>query len=368
MQKRSLLLTSMAMSLAIILSGCFQGEQSLENKEVDPPPNAEAVNDSGQNPADGKKNEKMDGNKTGDDTASATVETQLYLIDANGMVAPQTMELPQPDSKEVAAQALEYLVKDGPVTSLLPNGFRAVLPAGTEILGLNLKDNGEMVVNVSKEFENYESENERKILQAMTHTLTQFDSVNEMKLQINGQKQQTMPVNGTPIGKGYSRKDGINIVQSKSVDLMQSEPVTLYYPSVQGDNEYYVPVTQYIDVEDQDTFGSTIQTMLEGPGFDTNLQHVFNSQTEMTNDPSLQNGVLEVMFSQDVLQDAGKQGNNKPVISDKVMESLVRTLTQDEEVEAVEVKVEDVETLFNENGEPYTEPVTKQKFIAKQKL
>lgn len=58
-----------------------------------------------------------------------------------------------------------------------------------------------------------------------------------------------------------------------------------------------------------------------------------------------------------------KTRRDKAVISDKVMESLVRSLTQDKAVEAVEVKVEDVETLFNENGEPYTEPVTKQSYI-----
>ncbi|WP_325053264.1 hypothetical protein [Lentibacillus cibarius] len=44
MQKRSLLFISLAMLLAVILSGCFQGEQSLDKKEeIDPPQNAEAV-------------------------------------------------------------------------------------------------------------------------------------------------------------------------------------------------------------------------------------------------------------------------------------------------------------------------------------
>ncbi|TRM12885.1 spore gernimation protein [Lentibacillus cibarius] len=368
MQKRSLLFISLAMLLAVILSGCFQGEQSLDKKEeIDPPQNAEAVNDTEldkQNTV--KQNENAEQNEG--DRSSKTMERQLYLLDANGMVASQTLQLPQPESNEVASQALEYLVKGGPVTPKLPNGFQAVLPAGTEILGLNLKDNGEMIVNVSKDFENYQAENELKILQAMTYTLTQFEGVNDVKLQIEGQPQQSMPVNGTPIGEGYSRANGINFVKSDSVDLMKSKPVTLFYPSVQGDNQYFVPVTQYVDVEDQDIYGSMINTLLEGPGFDTNLQHVFNSQAELTNNPSLRNGVLEVMFSQDVLQNSQKQDDDKAVIADEVMETLVRTLTQDESVEAVEVKVEDVETLFNENGDPYTEPVTKQKFISTQKL
>lgn len=158
--------------------------------------------------------------------------------------------------------------------------------------------------NVSKEFENYKAENEMKILQAMTHTLTQFEQVDKVKLQIDGQLQNTMPVNGTPIGEGYSRANGINLVQSETVDLMQSEPVTLYYPSVQGDNQYFVPVTQHVDVDNKDIYGSMINELLEGPNFDTNLQHVFNGEAELTNNPSLRDGVLEVMFSQGVLQDS----------------------------------------------------------------
>ena len=53
------------------------------------------------------------------------------------MVVPQTFELPKTES--AAKQALEYIVKDGPVSEILPNGFQAVLPAGTEIIGVNFK-------------------------------------------------------------------------------------------------------------------------------------------------------------------------------------------------------------------------------------
>ncbi|MFD1362183.1 GerMN domain-containing protein [Lentibacillus salinarum] len=367
MQKHRLLLFSLTVCLAIILTGCFQGEQSLDKNEMDPPQDAEAVDDleseSGEEASatedEESQEEVMEGDKG---ETSETIDRQLYLLDANGMVASQTLQLPQPASNEVAKQSLEYLVKDGPVTSLLPNGFQAILPAGTEILGLDLDNSGTMVVDVSEEFENYQAEDELNILQAMTYTVTQFDSVDEMKLRIDGTPQESMPVDGTPIGEGYSRVNGINLVHSNTVDLLNSEPVTLYYPSVQGDNDYFVPVTQHVNVEDS-LYESTVQTLMEGPGFDTNLQHVFNSSAELANGPRLNKGVLEVVFNQEVLEDS-----DEAIISNDVMETLVRTLTQDEDVEAVEVKVEDVETLFNENGEPYTEPVTVKSFVSTEKL
>ena len=69
---------------------------------------------------------------------------------------------------------MEYLVANGPVTDMLPNDFRAVLPEDTE-LSVNIKD-GVATVDFSKEFKNYQPEDEMKILQSITWTLTQFDT------------------------------------------------------------------------------------------------------------------------------------------------------------------------------------------------
>ncbi|MEN1968301.1 GerMN domain-containing protein [Lentibacillus sp. N15] len=358
MHKRGVLLMTGIMSISIILTGCFKGEQSL-NEEMDPPKGegAEQV-DNLDNQATDKEAKDEKG------STEETVKRQLFLIDANGMVAPQTVELPKDDSLGVAAQALEYLVKDGPVANILPNGFQAVLPAGTEISGLDLQDDGTLVVDVSKEFENYEAADEQKIIEAMTYTVTQFDSVDEMKLEINGYPQAEMPVNGTPIGNGYSRANGINLTETDTVDLIDSKAVTMYYPAEYNESNYYVPVTQHIATnDDQDVYSSIVQALVDGPGSAVNSKQVFNSDVSLAAKPSLHDGVLDVVFDKNVLQK-----KDKTMISDDVVETLVRTLTEQEDVDAVNVQVEDVDKLFNENGEEYTKPVTKEMVTQTKKL
>ncbi|WP_067727252.1 GerMN domain-containing protein [Oceanobacillus damuensis] len=352
MRKRGMLLIG-TMSISVILSGCFQGEQSLE--EIDPPQDAEAV--------DNLENIAEEVNEDTEVVAEETVPRQLFLIDSNGMVASQTLELPAPNANEVAAQVLEYLVKGGPVTPMLPNGFQAVLPEGTEVLGLNLQEDGTMIVDVSEDFKNYEGTEELKILESMTHTLTQFENVSKIKLRINGQALDEMPVNGTPIGDGYSRVNGINIVDTDTLDLLESKPVTMYYPAEHDENRYYVPVTQYIEVDDNNEFSSIIQGLIDGPGFQTNVVHVFNSETLLASEPVLTDGVLEIVFNDGILKDS-----DQSVISDEVMETIVRTLTEQRNVEAVNVKVENVNQLVNENGEAYSEPVTKETFTPTERL
>lgn len=368
MQKRGILLLIGIMSISIILTGCFKGEQSME--ELDPPQNAEEVNNLDNTADDAATDEKTSSKKKDDEGATEETETvkrQLYLLDANGMVAPQTLEIPKNDSKEVAAQALEYLVKEGPVANILPNGFQAVLPAETEVLGLDLAKDGTLVVDVSKDFENYKAENELKILQAMTYTLTQFDSVNKIQLRVNGYPQDEMPVNGTPIGSGYSRANGINLTDTDTIDLIDSKAVTMYYPTTYNDTNYFVPVTEHIKSDGSDEEGiykSIVQALFEGPGHDVNTNQVFNENASLAADPMLDSGVLELIFNKDLIKD----DEDKSTISDDVMETLVRTLTEQKDVKAVQVKVEDVEKLFNEKGEEYTKPVTKEMVAPTEKL
>lgn len=333
----------------VLLAGCFN-KDTLE--EMDVPQNEDAE----------KTSNTMDEDELASDTDM--VARDLYFIDSNGMVASQTIELPLDASRRVATQVLEHLVADGPGSAKIPNGFRAVLPEGTEILGLNIQEDGTIVVDVSEEFNEYAAEDEVRILEAMTYSLTQFDNIDTMQLRVNGHEQLEMPVNGTPIGNGYTRNRGINVMQTDTIDFVQSEAVTVYYPTEYNDTRYYVPVTQYVSENEEDKYGSLIEALIDGPKYNIlQITHVFNSQTALTSSPTLKDGVLEVEFNDRILQNA-----DEAVISDEVMETLVRTLTDDEAVEAVHVKVENVETLQNETGELYDEPVTTETFSPKEKL
>ncbi|SET43446.1 germination protein M [Oceanobacillus limi] len=359
MRKHRVKLFIAATSVSLILTGCFQGEQSLE-ENMDPPQEAEAV-DSTEDLTSSIQSEDEEAESS---EAAKTVERELYLLDANGMVASQTVELPVLDSKEVATQVLEYLVKDGPVSNILPDGFQAVLPAGTEILGLRLQEeDGTLIVDVSEEFKEYEAEDEVRILEAMTYTLTQFDNVENVKLWINGHEQEVMPVNGTPVADGYTRANGINVIESDNIDLINSQAVTMYFPAEYNENQYFVPVTQHVKVENGDELQAITDSLVNGPGYVSNLMQVFNSETELVETPTLKDGVLELVFNENVLQDT-----DNSVISDEVMETLVRTFTDQRDVEAVNVRVENVEQLANEDGEVYTEPVTKDSFIQTEKF
>lgn len=333
---------------SLLLSGCglFNAEEAT--KEIDPPQDVNIMEDGAQvETENGVEDVKSD-------QAEESVTSQLYLIDKSGFVVPYAMNLPKTDS--VAKQSLEYLVEGGPVSNMLPNGFRAVLPQDTQVLGVNITEDGTAIADFSKEFNNYKKEDEAKILQSITWTLTQFDSVKNVKIWVNGHEQKEMPVNGTPIQNGVSREDGINHDSSDVVDITDSHPLTVYYLAESDGSQYYVPVTKRISNEEKDPIVAAVNELAEGPSASTGLMSDFQEGVELLSAPKYENGKVTLDFNESIY---GSLDEEQKIISSQVLEALVLTLTEQDGIDSVAVTVNGKSELINENGEKLTEPVTR---------
>lgn len=335
----------------LLLSGCgLWGESS---KEIDPPQDENYVEE-GQSLDQESKKGKQEGessSKTSEESAK-TIATELYLFDKNGLVVPQTLMLPK--TVGTAKQSLQYLVKDGPVTPLLPNDFQAVLPSGTQVLGVNIDDNGTLTVNFSNEFKNYQPANEEKILEAVTWTATQFESVDNVKIQIEGVAQEVMPVNNTPIGEdGINRAAGINNQAGNVVDITGTNGITVYYPAQAADHYYYVPVTKRVNAPEGDV-AAVVESLVQGPVAHAGLLDEFGKQIKLLSEPSVKDEVVTLNFNEGIYS-----SNEKKVISQEALQSLVLSLTAQEGIEKVSIQVDGKTTLKNEKGEEITKPVSR---------
>lgn len=333
---------------SLLLSGCglFNAEEAT--KEIDPPQDVTIMEDGAQ------VETETGGEDVKAEQAEETMTSQLYLIDKSGFVVPYAMNLPKSDSP--AKQSLEYLVEGGPVSNMIPNGFRAVLPQDTQVLGVNIKEDGTAIADFSKEFNNYKKEDEAKILQAITWTLTQFDSVKKVKIWVNGHEQKEMPVNSTPIQDGVSRADGINHDSSDVVDITDSHPLTVYYVAESDGQQYYVPVTKRISNDETDPIVSAVNELAEGPSPSSGLLSGFQDDVELLSAPKYEDGKVTLDFNQSIF---GSLDEEQKIISKQVLDALVLTLTEQQGIESVAVTVNGKAELMNENGEKLTEPVTR---------
>ncbi|KXG11522.1 GerMN domain-containing protein [Anoxybacillus rupiensis] len=348
LNRRTYKLAAPVIASMILLSGCglFGKDQAV--KEIDPPQDVSYLKngESLQQPK-----EKANGTAK-ESQATETVKRELYLIDKNGFVVPQTLSLPKTDA--VAKQALEYLVQGGPIEDMLPNGFRAVLPADTRVLSVNLQKDGTIVADFSPEFAHYKAEDEKKILQAITWTLTQFDNVKKVKIRINGHDQTVMPVDGTPIQDGVSREDGINIDTSNVVDITNTRPIVVYFVEQQGEQTYYVPVTRRISNEQKDDIAAAVNELIKGPKYGSGLVSDFQPDVQLIDKPVYKDGKVTLNFN-----DAIYGSNKKHVISEAVLNSLVLSLTEQKGIESVSITVNGKADLVKEDGKALSEPVTR---------
>ena len=216
--------------------------------------------------------------------------------------------------------------------SRLPEGFRGVLPKGTKVKGLNIQD-GTATVDFSKEFLNHQTGMEKKILDAVTWTLTGFDSVERVNIWVDGRPLAKMPKGKTP-AEGLTRNRGINLELAEGVNIGQSMPVTLYFLGQASDNTvYYVPVTRMIN-RSEDVAHSVMQQLILGP------KHGCRNERELWR-RHMKVNKLEVK-DKTVLADFGGQllqyGKGKSASKDAI-QTIVLSLTENTGADKVKITV-----------------------------
>ncbi|MCO7175992.1 GerMN domain-containing protein [Sporolactobacillus kofuensis] len=275
----------------------------------------------------------------------------LYLMDANGYVVPQMLGLP--NTKSSVRQVLNYLVDDGPVANALPNGFRATLPSGTEILNVLNDQRGNLTVNFSKELLDTPVSNQNRAVQSIVWTLTQFQSVKTVTITVEGKQLDKWPAVQNASGRMLTRADGINQVAGDVADLTGSEPVTVYYMAANKGKTYDVPVTVRADGR-TDQVTTMVHALIHEPAT-SNLISPMNPDSQLMSKPKIENGTVFLHFN-----DAIYDNKKAKTINDQVLRSLVLTLTEDPAIQKVSIQVGQSTKITLESGRILSGPVSRE--------
>ncbi len=281
-------------------------------------------------------------------TAQAKTERTVYLLDANGFVVPVMLSLPKVEGS--AKQVLTYMVKGGPVQNLLPQGFAAILPEGTKVLGMTIK-NGLATVDFSPEFKKYAKEDEEKIVDAVTLSLTEFESIKNVSIWVNGTPLTEMPVDNTPVSH-LDRKQAINLELADGATPGRTTPITIYFQGQLDDQRsYFVPVTRLVP-ETGDVAKAVVEELIKGPKEGAPLYSSLLKTTKV-NHIEEKDGLVKVDLSDDVLKyDSGKEANPD------AMEALVLSLTETTGAKKVQITV-DGKPLASSGGLDFSKPVVR---------
>lgn len=331
-------------TIVLLAAGC-SGGKSEESQPIDPPPvSAEEM----MNTVSGGE-----AKETSAEAAEAATRVTLYYKNNQGYVAPVTLQVPSTES--IARQSLEYMVQGGPGDALLPEGFTALLPEGTK-LSVDIDTNTKLAtVDFSKEFLNYNAEDERKLLEAITWTLTGFPTVEQVQLSVNGTLLDEMPSSQLPLNGTLSRKMGINMEVASGVEIGRSTPVTLYFLNeTAGQQAYYVPVTRLVErTDEQELAKKAVEELIKGPVGNKGLSSVVTANTKLLEViPSDDQELVTVNFDQGLLDENSRA-------SSEAVQSVVLSLTENTGASQVQILVNGEANVQAEDDQSYAQPVAR---------
>ncbi len=240
----------------------------------------------------------------------------IYLLDSNDYVA--RTKINSINSSDVIAKAkdlIEGLIIGGSKSNIIPNGFRSIIPSGTTVLDISLESDT-VTVNFSDELLDINEKYEEKMIEAIVYTLTSLDSVDKVIIKVNGEVLTKLPNSGKNLPSVLDKSFGINKVYDIS-SVHNIDSFTVYYVNSYNDNSYYVPVTKYINNDNQDKIKVIIEQLSSAPIYESNLMSFLDVSAKLL-DYSLEEEVIKLNFNNAILSD---------VTNSNILEEVVYTIS-----------------------------------------
>src|SRR5574344_109136 len=266
---------------------------------------------------------------------SNTVKTSnVFLMNDSNLVSRTSVVINNDSTVDRAYELLDILIKDGKGESLIPNGFRSIIPSDTTVLGIDFNNNI-LKVNFSNDFLDINKEVVLPMLESIIYTLTEIDDVKGIVIYIDGNPLLKLPQTNIVLPSLLDRNFGIN-KEYDITSLSNITHVTEYYISKYNDNYYYVPVTKYVN-DDRDKIKIIVDDLTSNKVYNTDLMSFLNSNTELLN-MEIENNVMTLTFNNYILSDFDKKD-----ILEEVVYTICLSVKDNYDVDTVVFNVDNQE-------------------------
>lgn len=234
-------------------------------------------------------------------TVSNAADT-IFLLDKDNYVARVAMAIKASTPEEKAKTMISYLTVGSDNASLIPNGFKAIIPRGTKVLSSSLSDSN-FKVDFSKEFLEIAEKDEMRLIESIVFSLTSIEGIKSITILVEGEILNKLPHSEEFLDNPLDRSLGIN--KKYDVDKIKgTSKTTMYYLSKYDGYYYYVPVTK-VSNDSKEKIEVIIKELTSSPVYETNLMSYLNSETTLQNYQILDNE-LNIDFNNAILSDVTK--------------------------------------------------------------
>ena len=223
----------------------------------------------------------------------------IFLLDKNDYVARVGMAIKADDSLKKGNVMISYLTIGSDNASLIPNGFKPIIPRGTEVLSSSL-DDGNFKVDFSKEILNVDEKDEGRLIEALVYSLTSIEGIESVTILVDGEILNKLPHSNEFLNNPLDRSIGIN--KKYNVDSIKGTTMTtMYYLSKYDGYYYYVPVTK-VSNDSKEKIEVIIKELSSSPIYETSLMSYLNSETTLQ-DYKIMDNQIDIDFNSAILSD-----------------------------------------------------------------
>lgn len=259
----------------------------------------------------------------------------IYLLDKNNYLSRTRISVNNKNEVSKAIDLIEGLTISGKKKDIIPNGFKSLLPEDTKVLNIKL-DNSILTIDFSKEFNNIKENNEKKVIEALTYTLTSINGIDKIEIYVDGKKLTNLPNSKIRIPDYLDKNYGINKKYEFS-SLSDIDSYTVYYVFNDNNQVYYTPVTKYVNNQKQDKVKIIIDELATSLLYESNLMSYLDANVKLL-DYELSDKTIKLNFNELILSDIT---NN--LILEEVMYTIGLSLCDEFDIDKVVFEVNNQE-------------------------
>ena len=235
---------------------------------------------------------------------------EIYLLGPNQYLVKTNILLEEENINTKIRQIVDYLTVQK--SDKIPTGLSGIIPSDTKVNAIEIKE-GIVTIDFSKELLNVSEELEERVIEAITYSMINLDGIEGVTIKIDGELLTELPKKKKQIPEVLNRNFGINKVFDID-NLNGIQKVTLYYIDKINNQNYYVPVTKYLN-DDREKINIIIDNLSSNYIYESNLVSLLNQDTELIN-YEIQDEIMTLNFNYSIFT------------NDKILEEVTYTIAE----------------------------------------
>lgn len=235
---------------------------------------------------------------------------EIYLLGPNKYLVKTNVLLETDNINTKIRSILDYLTIQK--SDKLPTGLSGIIPMNTKVNNVEIKESI-VTIDFSKELLEVKEELEERLIEAITYSIINIDGVEAIKIKVDGNLLTELPKTKKRLPELLNRNFGINKVFDID-NLNGIQKVTLYYLDKISNQNYYVPVTKYLN-DDREKINIIIDNLSSNYIYESSLVSLLNQNTELIN-YEIEDEIMTLNF------------NNSIFTHDKILEEVTYTIKE----------------------------------------